>query len=157
MNKIVKYLAFAVVAILSLTFVSCSSDDDEEQSIVGTWKMDLSDFLDLSDYGFEVKGYLYYQFNNDGTFRTVDVTITKYSQEKKELGYEDETEVEVEKGRYTTNGNIITIKRDDGTTEEAEYKISGNKLTLSNTSGLVFQVVFTRVSESEMNQYLNSK
>ena len=56
MKKYFKLMAFAMMAVCSLAFVSCSDDDDKSESaspIVGEWIKD--------------NGHIYYQFKADGT------------------------------------------------------------------------------------------
>ncbi len=159
MKKVLSFVAFAMMVISSLSLVSCSKDDDidgENGNIVGTWKCDLAVDYGKDDdlYGIEeYHSYIYSQYKEDGTFTHVHVYITKYTKEAKQLGLKDETEVEIEKGTYRTNGNKLT-ETINGESTSGEYKIEGNKLILTNTSGLIMGITFSRVSDSEINQYL---
>lgn len=67
MKKIYGILMLTVLAICSVTFVSCGDDDDEEdlpsgvsQSFIGTWRINL-----VED---EYQEWLEFQFKSDGTF-----------------------------------------------------------------------------------------
>jgi len=160
MKKYFSFIAFAMMAVFSLAFVSCGDDDDDDVSggnIVGTWKCDLPIDIDNDDdfYGIEeYHSYLYSQYKEDGTLINVYVDITKYTKQAKEqLGLKDETEIEIERGTYRINGNKIT-ETIDGETDNGEFKVSGNKLILTSTRGLIMSVTFSRVYDAEINQYL---
>ena len=161
MKKYLSFMAFAMFAVCSLAFVSCGDDDDEIEgngSIIGTWKNDLSDDNILPEIGpeyfEEYHCYVYYQFKDDGTFIRATVEIIKYTQFAKETyGEKDGTEVEIEKGTYKINGNKISLTT-NGETESGEFKVSGNRLILTNTNGIIISVTWSKVKDSELNQYL---
>lgn len=107
----------ALCVILSLTFNSCSDDDDEPKSdsIVGTWRLTIRD----SD-GYESSlWYCQYHFKSDGTLEVKDW----YSDSKEPSSYEA-------KGTYSISNQFITIKIDDEWTEIYEFNLSDNKLII---------------------------
>lgn len=75
MKKLLSILAIVVVTMCAFTFVSCSSDDDDNLSsadVVGTWMttaMQTSDgtWVDLTSSLFESKR-AYANFKSDGTY-----------------------------------------------------------------------------------------
>ena len=161
MKKYLSFMAFAMIAVFSTTLVSCGDDEEEIEgngSIIGTWKGDLKlDDIptDLHpDYYEEYHCYDYYQFKDDGTFISAIVEITKYTKYAKEtFGEKDETEVEIERGTYKISGNKITMTS-NGETDSGEFKVSGNKLIFTSTSGIIVSVTYSKVKDSELNQYL---
>lgn len=114
-----KALLFLTV-ISSLTFLSCSSSNDDEgnnDSLIGTWN------LSHTDDGFSYSTTL--------TFGTTTITIVD-----KEVSPENETTIETTEGTYTANDNSITITLpgdgdDDETIVEATYSIDNNVLTVT--------------------------
>ncbi len=112
------------VALLSLSFTSCSDDDDDKNdsvvtpggdkddekqpAYVGSWKY-------TDEYGIGTV-----TINADGTF--VDT-------------FTEDGETYVERGRYTVNGNKITIYYGDGDVETGTYRVSGNTLTITDSEG----------------------
>ena len=95
MKKYFNFMAFAMVAVFSLTFVSCGSDGDEPgpssslSEYVGTW----STITGLADGEFE-----YIQFKSDG-----NCTRVLYDEDA-EKGYD------VFSGTWAVNGDKLTIK-----------------------------------------------
>lgn len=69
MKKYLSFIAFAMLAVFSLSFVSCSSDDDESPSkensdFVGTWSVQyLAGYGETLDDEFD-----YMQMKSDGTY-----------------------------------------------------------------------------------------
>ena len=120
------------VALLSLSFTACSDDDDDKNDsvvtsggdkddekqppYVGTWKY-------TDEYGTETL-----TINADGTF------ITRY---------EEDGDVDVVRGRYTVNGNKITVNYGNGEVETATYRVSGNTLTITYSEG--YSVTYKRM------------
>lgn len=139
-------MALAMLAIFSLATISCgNSDGPSSGSLIGTWKMD----LDLDDiFGANRAGYT--RFHKDGTGLTVSVT-TKYDPS---TGEKTEPEVDVDKFTYTVDGDKLTTIEGDGEIITGKYSVSGNTLTISNTTGLIVSFTFTKVDDSELDQYL---
>lgn len=71
------YFIFSLIAFLSLSFFSCSNDDDDDKdSLVGVWVSE--DTLPMYEYGVttsEVVGHVkvYFQFMEDGSLKEKDV------------------------------------------------------------------------------------
>ena len=145
MKKYLSFIAFAMLAVFSLSFVSCSSDDDESEptenssDIIGTWYDDYDNDDDFS----------YIQFKSDGTFIDVE------SSEDAEKGYW------VQRGKWSISGDKLMMKvtsSDDpfdiwvGTTLTYDIiKIEKNKLTMS-LWGITGTLV--RVSDDAIQKYL---
>lgn len=71
MKSYIKFLAFAMVAILSLSFVSCSDDDADSpyvSDIVGTWKLTEVKTSASGSYISWPFQATYASFNSDGTY-----------------------------------------------------------------------------------------
>lgn len=139
-------MALAMLTIFSLATTSCgNSDGPSSGSLIGTWKMD----LDLDDIlGANYAGYT--RFYKDGTGLTVSVT-TKYDPS---TGEKTEPEVKVYKFTYTVDGDKLTETKGDSEVGTVKYTVSGNTLTISNTTGFVVPIRYTRVKDSELDQYL---
>ena len=152
----------AIMAVVPLTFISCGDDDDNEDvsggNIVGTWLCDVS-WDEEDDFYFTMKTYT--QFKSDGNY--VTVTVTTYLEDFFEMRKGD-TEIDIEKGMWKTDGDMLfstmteTTDPDDrediGKTEKVNYKVNGNKLILTSTSGLIISVTYTRVSDNTIEKYL---
>ena len=69
---LISLITIMMVALVSMSFVSCSDGDDDNgssnSSIVGTWKYDFSEEEDGEFY----VGYQLFTFNADGTGRLVE-------------------------------------------------------------------------------------
>ncbi len=134
-------MAFAMVAVFSLTFVSCGNDDDEElkpessvSEYVGTW----SD-TESAEYGFE-----YIQLKSDGSY--IDVQ----EDEDAEKGYA------VYYGKWSVSGDELTLKATSGigagiTLTYDIVKKERDKLILS-----LFGITstFVKVNDNVIQQYL---
>lgn len=87
-----KYFFLFLAALLSLSFVACSDDDDnteqQGQSIVGQWSGVHS--LDEASNG---DVYMHYKFHKDGTFEMI---MEAWAQHRL--------------GKYTVSGNRITLE-----------------------------------------------
>ena len=71
MKSYIKFLAFAMVAIVSLSFVSCSDDDADSpyvSDIVGTWKLTEVKTSASGSYISWPFQATYASFNSDGTY-----------------------------------------------------------------------------------------
>ena len=134
------FLSLAMImAILSLGLTACGDDKDEPEStnadLVGTWKMTGTE-----------GGYSYtslIQFTKDGKFNNVEI----YTED-------GETEVEVVKGTYTVNGDVITITENyDGEvdTYSVRFQIKGKQLIVSEAG---YSVTYTQAKNSEIEKYL---
>ena len=134
------FLSMAMImAILSLGLTACGDDKDEPEGtnadLVGTWKMT------GTEGGYSYTSYV--QFTKDGKFNNVEI----YTED-------GETEVEVVKGTYTVNGDVITITENyDGEvdTYSVRFQIKGKQLIVSEAG---YSVTYTQAKNSEIEKYL---
>ena len=102
------FMAFAMLAVFSLAFVSCGDDDDEneiaaEATVVGTWEITENNFqlkikellgADIEDWEEDEEESLKVgdriTFYEDGTYRTKNET-----------------------GKWKKSGNVLRVKSDD--------------------------------------------
>ena len=63
----------------------------------------------------------------------------------------DTEEVEIEYDTWRISDDKII----SGNGETVKYKLKGNKLTLTPTSGVIIPFTFTRVNDSRINKYVN--
>ncbi len=122
-----KFVVMAMfVALLSLSLTACSDDDDDKNDSVVTPGGDKDDEKKPAYVGTWKCTYEYgsttITFNADGTFVEVD---------------DDGGETYVERGRYTVNGNKMTLIWEDegGDSETCTYRVSGNTLTVTDSEG----------------------
>ena len=143
------FLALAVT-LMGFSLASCGDDNDEPGggSIVGTWECDISRTL-IDEMGDIYKsGDELIQFRSDGTMVTVTASVLTDAWAQ----FTGETEeVEVEYDTWRISGDKIISS--DG--ETVKFKLQGNQLTLTPTSGIIIPITFTRVSDSRINKYLN--
>lgn len=104
--------------------------------------------LNLDLLGSEVIGYT--RFHKDGTGLTVLVTTTYDPW----IGEKNEPKVDVDEFTYTVDGDKITTIEGDGEVTTGKYSVSGNTLTISSATGLIVSFTFTKVDDSELDQYL---
>lgn len=151
MKKQLFLLAAMLLAVMSISLAACGDDNDEPGSggdIVGTWECDISRTLidEMSDM--YKSGDQLIQFRSDGTM----VTVNAYVLTDAWVAITGEREeVEVEYGTYRISGDKLI----SGDGETVKFKLQGNKLTLTPTSGIILPFTFTRVSDSVINKYLN--
>lgn len=94
MKKQLKFILLAVMAVFSITFVSCGNDDDEPNSaFVGTWH---TERVDGSLEPF-TEGITYTQLRSDETYVEVDVDE------------EDDNAYEVTNGTWSVSDNKLTM------------------------------------------------
>lgn len=145
------YLYMALLmALMSLTLTACGDDNDEPSGgdIVGTWECDISRTLidEMSDM--YKSGDELIQFRADGSMVTVSAYILTDAWAQI-TGDTEEVEIEYDTWRISDD-KIIS-----GNGETVKFKLKGNKLTLTPTSGIIIPLTFTRVSDSRINRYLN--
>lgn len=103
--------------------------------------------------GIEIEGTSsthYFQFKADGSMIAVDVN----SYDRSVWGeYTPDDEVIVERGTWKTADGKLYMTDSEGT-ETALFSVSGNKLTLTSTSGIIVKITYTRVSDSAIDKYL---
>ena len=132
MKKYLSFIAFAMMAVFSLSLVSCGDDDDEEfeASVVGTWEVTY------------LKATSSFDMDDDEGLKVGD-RMTFYSDGR----YKDSEDT----GRWTKNGNTLTIVIDDDYSVPAVMMIT--KLTetilevkLDYGSIIKFDIKMKRVS-----------
>lgn len=117
MKKTFRVFGMLLCAIfMAVGFTSCSDDDDDEGSIVGTWMLMIQD-----DYG---QWFCQYNFKSDGSLQVKD-----WSSEDGEPSSYEAT------GKWSVAGDILTITVDDSEegeswTEAYRFKLDGNKLII---------------------------
>lgn len=150
MKKQLFLLAAMLLAVMSISLTACGDDNDEPSGgdIVGTWECDISRTLidEMSDM--YKSGNELIQFRSDGTMVTVNAYVLTDAWAA--ITGERE-EVEVGYGTYRISGDKLI----SGDGETVKFKLQGNKLTLTPTSGIILPLTFTRVSDSVINIYLN--
>jgi len=111
-------LLVLLIGLVSVT--GCKDDDDDENPLVGTWKMQSEDG-EVLPAGASVTLVL----SGDNTYK---VTMT----------FEGVTEVET--GSYSVAGSVLTVNPSDDEPDAMTYVLSGNTLTLTGSEGeiLVF-------------------
>lgn len=145
------YFIFSLIAFLSLSFFSCSNDDDDDKdSLVGVWVSE--DTLPMYEYGVttsEVVGHVkvYFQFMEDGSLKEKDV-----------ITYIDSGKSYTETSTYgrwsATKGHLkMIISFDDVNPKEnadeieCTYQFTNGKLVLSykdEETGQLITVSFVR-------------
>ena len=140
MKKFLSIFCGLLIASLSMTFVSCSDDDEPKGGdIVGTWKEKSFEAIGITNY---------LQLRADGTA----VSIGIYDDEWSWLLDEDE-KVVVDYGKWSKNGDNITFIDDEneGNSTATIVKLTSNELGLSVTGVTIY---YNRVSDSEVDKYL---
>lgn len=108
MKKYMSFMAFAMLAVFSLAFVSCGDDDDEDEitaeaTVVGTWEVTENNFqlkikevfgMNIEDWEEDEEESLNVgdriTFYENGTYRTKNET-----------------------GKWKKSGNVLRVKSDD--------------------------------------------
>lgn len=108
MKKYMSFMAFAMLAVFSLAFVSCGDDDDEDEitaeaTVVGTWEVTENNFqlkikevfgMNIEDWEEDEEESLNVgdriTFYENGTYRTKNET-----------------------GKWKKTGNVLRVKSDD--------------------------------------------
>ena len=144
MERYIKLLFVALFATMSFALTSCGDDNDEPDdpnniSLVGTWEHTITFSADWWQTA-------YTQIKNDGTYIAITDVYC--------MGYSD---VSVEYGKWTRNGNKLTLKADDPS-DGGIYidtvtiiKLTKTDLVLS-AGGLEYSC--TRVDDSIVEEYL---
>ena len=139
--KQIKNLSIFMLVALMATFASCSKDDDNadfdlKSYIIGTWR--------------SYKGTVYLQ---GGAYsgQTVDVNIGKtgqYSDAYRECTFQEGGKIKIagfkqdengishwfeEYGTYSINGDIVTIRDNEGETDDLVYDEKNKTLCLQGT------------------------
>ena len=153
MKKYYSVLVMLAMMIAALSFTACGGDDDDSTensggNIIGTWVCDAQ-----KEIGVEIEGTSsthYFQFKADGCMIAVDVN----SYDRSVWGeYTPDDEIIVERGTWKTADGKLYMTDNSGT-DIALYSVSGNKLTLTSTSGLIVKITYARVSDNAIDKYL---
>ena len=130
MKTMKKTMILTAVLFVSTFFISCSNDDDKndggsEPSIVGTWleaSRSTEEFTnnvseDTTNETVDAENFTRLTFNADGTF-------SEFSSESANGTVETSTD----SGKYTVNGNILSITYDGDTdVEMIEFTVSAKQ------------------------------
>ena len=147
-------LMMLAMMVAALSFTACGGDDEDDNTdssggnVVGTWVADAQ-----KELGIEIEGTSsthYFQFKADGTMIAVDVNTYDSSVWGE---YTPDDEVIVERGTWKTADGKLYMTDSEGT-ETALYSVSGNKLTLTSTSGVIVKMTYTRVADNSIDKYL---
>lgn len=143
MTKYFKLLMVALFATVSLALTSCSGDDEPDdpsnESLVGTWERTTN----IDDDWWQ-KDYI--QFKNNGT----SISIT-------DVHFMGQSDVSVEYGKWSKNGNKLTVKADNPSGDGIDIdngtikKLTSTELILS-AGGM--ELSFTRVDDDAIEEYL---
>lgn len=138
MSKYIKFMAFAMMAVFSLAFVSCGDDDEDSSNstseYVGTWSDTESD-----EYGFE-----YIQLKSDGTY--IDVQ----EDEDTVIGYT------VYYGEWKVSNDKLILKVTSGIGKGIilTYDIVIKEKDKLIVSFMGFTSTFVKVNDSIIQKYL---
>ena len=110
-------LGLIATVLAAFTFTSCSKDDDDDASIVGKWQytsMKIEGNGVTLSFEAEEGEIEIIEFKSDGTY----VSTSEMGGDK-----------EVVTGKYSTNGDVITVTDDKFKEEEKmKFSLSGNTL-----------------------------
>lgn len=147
MKKIFNLPLFLILFITSFSFMSCSDDEGEitTNNIVGTWKW-INWFTDedTNDESLFESVEQYIQFKADGSYIGVDIAGDYIINGE----VVEEGSIEVRKGTWVMSEDKLII--DDSTFNIDE--LTDDELTISYMG---IAASYSRVSDSEINQYLN--
>jgi hypothetical protein len=139
MKKYMSFMAFAMLAVFSLAFVSCGDDDDEDENtteatIVGTWEitennlevkikeffgMDLGEWETVEDESLVVGDRV--TFYENGTYRTKN-----------------------DSGKWKKTGNVLTMKSDNPDEDVIdEDVITYSKMTIKKLTTKVMELTLS--------------
>ena len=143
MTKYFKLLMVALFATMSFAFTSCGDDDEPDdpnnESLVGTWERTTN-----IDEDWWQKDYI--QFKNDGT----SISIT-------DVHFMGQSDVSVEYGNWSKNGNKLTVKADNPSGDGIDID-NGTIKKLTNTELILsaggMELSFTRVDDDAIEEYL---
>ena len=145
------YFIFSLIAFLSLSFFSCSNDDDDDKdSLVGVWVSE--DTLPMYEYGVttsEVVGHVkvYFQFLEDGSLIENDV-ITYIESGKSYTETSTYGRWSATKGHLKMIVSFADVNPKENADEiECTYQFTNGKLVLSykdEETGQLITVSFVR-------------
>lgn len=145
------YFIISLIAFLSLSFFSCSNDDDDEKdSLVGVWVSE--DTLPMYEYGVttsEVVGHVkvYFRFMEDGSLKEKDV-ITYIESGKSYTETSTYGRWSATKGHLKIIVSFADVNPKENADEiECTYQFTNGKLVLSykdEETGQLITVSFVR-------------
>lgn len=145
------YFIISLIAFLSLSFFSCSNDDDDEKdSLVGVWVSE--DTLPMYEYGVttsEVVGHVkvYFRFMEDGSLKEKDV-ITYIESGKSYTETSTYGRWSATKGHLKIIVSFADVNPKENADEiECTYQFANGKLVLSykdEETGQLITVSFVR-------------
>ena len=145
------YSIISLIAFLSLSFFSCSNDDDDDKdSLVGVWVSE--DTLPMYDYGVttsEVVGHfkVYFRFMEDGSLKEKDV-ITYIESGKSYTETSTYGRWSATKGHLKIIVSFADVNPKENADEiECTYQFTNGKLVLSykdEETGQLITVSFVR-------------
>ena len=145
------YFIFSLIAFLSLSFFSCSNDDDDDKdSLVGVWVSE--DTLPMYEYGVttsEVVGHVkvYFRFMEDGSLKEKDV-ITYIESGKSYTETSTYGRWSATKGHLKIIVSFADVNPKENADEiECTYQFTNGKLVLSykdEETGQLITVSFVR-------------
>lgn len=145
------YFIFSLIAFLSLSFFSCSKDDDDDKdSLVGVWVSEGT--LPMYEYGVttsEVVGHVkvYFQFLEDGSLREKDI-ITYIESGKSYTETSTYGRWSATKGHLKMIVSFADVNPKENADEiECTYQFTNGKLVLSykdEETGQLITVSFVR-------------
>ena len=106
--KTLRFIGMAIVAIImSVNFVACG-DDDDDNPIVGTWRSE------VDSYGYSDS----FTFNTDGSGIWQE--------------FKGDKQTDSDSFKYSVDGDKITFTWTDGEIYTSTFSISGNRLTIKD-------------------------
>ena len=145
------YFIISLIAFLSLSFFSCSNDDDDDKdSLVGVWVSE--DTLPMYEYGVttsEVVGHVkvYFQFLEDGSLREKDI-ITYIESGKSYTETSTYGRWSATKGHLKIIVSFADVNPKENADEiECTYQFTNGKLVMSykdEETGQLITVSFVR-------------
>ena len=106
--KTLRFIGMALVAIImSVNFVACG-DDDDDNPIVGTWRSE------VDNYGYSDS----FTFNTDGSGIWQE--------------FKGDKQTDSDSFKYSVDGDKITFTWTDGEIYTSTFSISGNRLTIKD-------------------------
>ena len=145
------YFIISLIAFLSLSFFSCSNDDDDDKdSFVGVWVSE--DTLPMYDYGVttsEVVGHVkvYFRFMEDGSLKEKDI-ITYIDSGKSYTETSTYGRWSATKGHLKMIVSFADVNPKENADEiECTYQFTNGKLVLSykdEETGQLITVSFVR-------------
>ena len=110
---------FLLAVVMMAGLAGCSSDDSNDNPLVGTWTAQM------------------------GAERPGDPDVTVVLRMKDNNTFTSTVNgAASDSGTWSTDGNVLTVRGQDGLTETYIYSVNGNLLTLITSDGMI---VLTRV------------